>query len=73
MNTKTRKQQATKDKYRVTGDGVHGVHTSLEAVVREAAFVDGMVEAMVMIGTTVVRARFTYAQALDADIIEIAR
>ena len=56
--------------YRPSGFG-EGVVTRLEAVVTDATFVLGGVHAMVKLGASApMLVRFTYEQALAADIIE---
>ena len=70
MRTKTSKQQVAKDGFRFSGNE-HGVLTRIEAVVLSIEFVDGMVEATVqMASSEPMKIRFTYKQALAADIIE---
>ena len=66
----TSKQQAETKKYQPSGAG-NGVMTRIEAMVTDVAFVLGGVHAMVKIGTSApMLVRFTYGQALAADIIE---
>ncbi len=70
MNMKTSKQQVMKDGYRFSGNA-HGLMTLIQVEVPGVVFVDGMVEATIRMGASEpMKVRFTYEQALAADLIE---